>query len=172
MKPSRSQQAANQVIDKPNELVSRISVSIASPLLAELDQMVYERGFGSRSQAVSDMVNRELVEHKRILGSDVMVGTISLHYDRSVRGLQKNLADIQYQYLDEVISSLHVHLSENQLMEILLVQGQVQRLQEIANVMSTRRGVFSSRLQVHAAIIPPIQNPKKKEAVAPRKSLK
>ena len=145
--------------DKPSELVSRISVSIASPLLVELDQMVLQRGFGSRSQAVSDMVNRELVEHKRNLGNDVMVGTISLHYDRSVRGLQKNLADIQYQYLDEVISSLHVHLSENQLMEIILVQGQVQRLQEIANVMSTRRGVFTSRLQVHAAIIPPIQNP-------------
>ena len=143
---------------KPIELVSRISVSIATSLLTELDQMVLERGFGSRSQAVSDMVNRELVEHKRNLGNDVMVGTISLHYDRSVRGLQKNLADLQYQYLDEVISSLHVHLSENQLMEIILVQGQAQRLQEIANVMATRRGVFTSRLQVHAAIIPPIKN--------------
>ncbi len=143
---------------KPSELVSRISVSIASPLLLELDQMVSLRGFGSRSQALSDMVNREVVKHKRNLGDEVMVGTISLHYDRSVRGLQKDLADIQYQYLDEVISSLHVHLSENQLMEIILVQGQVQRLQEIANVMSTRRGVFTSRLQVHAAVIPPIQN--------------
>ncbi len=113
----------NVINDKPSELVSRISVSIASPLLVELDQMVSQRGFGSRSQAVSDMVNRELIEHKRNLGNDVMVGTISLHYDRSVRGLQKNLADIQYRYLDEVISSLHVHLSENQLMEIILVQG-------------------------------------------------
>ena len=148
----------NAFHEKPNELVSRISVSIASPLLVELDQMVAQRGFGSRSQAVSDMVNRELVEHKRNLGNQIMVGTISLHYDRSIRGLQKNLADIQYQYLDEVISSLHVHLSQNQLMEIILVQGQVQRLQEIANVMSTKRGVFTSRLQVHAAIIPQIQH--------------
>ena len=149
----------NTITEMPSELVSRISISIASPLLVELDQMVSQRGFGSRSQALSDMVNRELVEHKRNLGNDIMVGTISLHYDRSIRGLQKNLADIQYQYLDEVISSLHVHLSQNQLMEIILVQGQVKRLQEIANLMSTRRGVFTSRLQVHAAIIPPIQNP-------------
>ena len=151
----------NILKETPNELVSRISISLASPLLVEFDQMVAQRGFSSRSQAVSDMVNRELVDHKRNLGNDVMVGTISLHYDRSVRGLQKNLADIQYQYLDEVISSLHVHLSQNQLMEIILVQGQVQRLQEIANVMSTKRGVFTSRLQVHAAIIPPIQHPAK-----------
>lgn len=159
MNATNTTNTINTIQKIPNELVSRISVSIASSLLVELDQMVAQRGFSSRSQAVSDMVNRELVDHKRNLGNDVMVGTISLHYDRSVRGLQKNLADIQYQYLDEVISSLHVHLSQNQLMEIILVQGQVQRLQEIANVMSTKRGVFTSRLQVHAAIIPPIQHP-------------
>ncbi|MEC5217070.1 CopG family nickel-responsive transcriptional regulator [Actimicrobium sp. GrIS 1.19] len=145
--------------DKASELVSRISVSLAPALLTELDQMVESRQFGSRSQAVSDMVNRELVEYKRSVGNDIMVGTITVHYDRSVRGLQSKLADIEYQYIDEVISSLHVQLSENQVMEVLLVQGHTQRLQEIANVMLTRRGVFSCRLQVHAAIIPPLQAP-------------
>ena len=140
--------------------VGRISVSLPATLLTELDAMVALRGFGSRSQAVSEMVSRELVDYKRKLGHDIMVGTITLHYDRSIRGLQNKLADIQYQYLDEVISSLHVHLSENQVMEVILVQGHVQRLQAIANVLQTRRGVFTSRLQVHAAIIPPIQLPK------------
>ena len=156
---------------KPSTLVSRISVSLAPSLLAELDTMVARRGFGSRSQAVSDMVNRELVEHKRNVGHDVMVGTITLHYDRTIPGLQKHLADTQYQYLDEVISSLHVHLSQNQVMEVLLVQGQVQRLQEIANVMLTRRGVFTSRLQVHAAVIPPLQLPGQKARPKRRREL-
>jgi CopG family transcriptional regulator, nickel-responsive regulator len=145
--------------EKSGNLVSRVSVSLPSSLLAELDQMVARRSFGSRSQAVSHMVNLELVEHKRNLGNDIMVGTIILHYDRSMRGLPKKLADIQYQYIDEVISSLHVHLSENQVMEVILVQGRTQRLQEIANLMLTQRGVFTCRLQVHAAIIPPIQMP-------------
>lgn len=145
--------------DKSSRLVSRISISLPPVLLTELDQMVESRNFGSRSQALSDMVNRELVEYKRSLGNDIMVGTITVHYDRSVRGLQTKLADIEYQYIDEVISSLHVQLSENQVMEVILVQGHTQRLQEIANVMLTRRGVFSCWLQVHAAIIPPLQVP-------------
>lgn len=149
-------------LNESSTLVSRISISLAPALLSEFDQMVEARNFGSRSQAVSDLVNRELVEYKRSLGNDVMVGTITVHYDRTVRGLQARLADIEYQYINEVISSLHVQLSQNQLMEVILVQGHTQRLQEIADVMLTRRGVLSCRLQVHAAIIPPLQVPESK----------
>ena len=144
-----------------NSLVSRISVSLQPTLLEELDQMVLSRGYGSRSQAVSEMVNAELVEYKRNLGNDIMVGSITLHYNRTVPGLQKQIADLQYQHIDEVISSLHVQLSENQVMEVILVQGRAHHLQEIADELTTRRGVISGRLQLLAAIMPPIQLPTK-----------
>jgi CopG family nickel-responsive transcriptional regulator len=139
--------------------VARISVSLPASLLDELDAMVAMRGFGSRSQAVGDMVHATLVEHKRRLGNEVMVGTITLHYDRSVRGLQKQLADAQYDHIDEVISSLHVHLSHAQVMEVILVQGHAHKLQQIANQMITRRGVITGQLRLLAAVIPPIQLP-------------
>ena len=144
---------------KSNNLVSRISISLPSALLEELDQMVERRGFGSRSQAVADMVNYQLAEHKRKLGNEVMVGTITLLYDRSTRGLQKGLADIQYSHIAEVISSLHVHLSHNQIMEVILIQGHAKQVQDIANEMLTQRGVLTGQLQLMAAIIPPIQIP-------------
>ena len=144
---------------KSNSLVRRTSISLPSSLLEELDQMVARRGFGSRSQAVADMVNYQLAEHKRKLGNEVMVGTITLLYDRSTHGLQKNLADIQYRHIDEVISSLHVHLSHNQMMEVILIQGHAQQVQDIADEMLTQRGVLTGQLQLMAAIIPPIRVP-------------
>jgi CopG family transcriptional regulator, nickel-responsive regulator len=154
--------------DPPLEAgVSRISVSLPPALLDELDAMVTSRGWGSRSQAVSDLVNAELVEHKRKLGRDVMVGNITLHYDRTVPGLQRQLADLQFRYIDEVISSLHVQLSHHQVMEVILVQGQAQRLQTIADEMGTRRGVISGRLQLLAAIMPPIQLPERHTPAEP-----
>ena len=136
--------------------VSRISISLPPELLSELDGMVQGRGYGSRSQAIGDMVNYQLAEHKRTLGNEVMAGTLTLLYDRSVRALQKRLADTQYRYIDEVISSLHVHLSENQMLEIVLVQGPAARLQDIANEMISLRGVITGRLQLLAAVIPPL----------------
>jgi CopG family nickel-responsive transcriptional regulator len=142
--------------EKNNSLVSRISISLPPTLLEDLDQMVESRGYGSRSQAIGEMVNYQLAEHKRKLGNDVMVGTITLLYDRSVRGLQKKLADVQYTHIDEVISSLHVHLTHNQIMEVILIQGPAELLQEIANDMIAQRGVITGKLQLLAAIIPPL----------------
>jgi CopG family nickel-responsive transcriptional regulator len=139
--------------------VSRISISLPPALLEELDQMVANRGYGSRSQAIGDMVNYQLVEYKRKLGNDIMVGTLTLLYDRSTRGLQNSLAEIQYQHLDEVISSLHINLSNNQIMEVILIQGHADQLQTIANEMITLRGVITGQLQLLAAIIPQIQAP-------------
>ncbi|MEC7119138.1 MAG: ribbon-helix-helix protein, CopG family, partial [Pseudomonadota bacterium] len=93
---------------KTNQNISRISMSLPCELLTELDQMVGQRGFDSRSQAIADMIHQQVTSHKQQLGNDIMVGTITLLYDRSVPNLQRQLADLQYQYLAEVISSLHV----------------------------------------------------------------
>lgn len=142
-----------------NTSVSRISISLPPALLDELDTMVTSRGYGSRSQAIADMVHYQLAEHKRKLGNDVMVGTITLLYERSIRGLQKALADIQFNYIDEVISSLHVHLSHDQVMEVILVQGHAHDIQKIANELITQRGVLTGQLQLMAAVIPPLQTP-------------
>ena len=136
--------------------VTRISISMPEDLLADLDDMVAARGFESRSQAIATMINDQLLEHRRQLGQQVMVGTITLFYDRSVRGLQKQLADLQCEHIDEVISSLHVHLAQNPMMEVVLVQGPAAKLQAIANEMTAQRGVVTGRLQLMAATIPPL----------------
>jgi CopG family nickel-responsive transcriptional regulator len=127
-------------------------------LQSELDEMVATRGFESRSQAINDMLRQHLVEHKRQTGNQVMVGTITILYDNSTRGLQKKLADLQYRNLAEVISSLHVHLMDNQTMEVILVQGPAEKVQAIADEIITLRGVITGRMQLMAALIPPVHS--------------
>jgi len=136
--------------------VSRISVSLPEELLQSLDAMVTERGFASRSQAVNDMLHQALTEHKSRQGDEIMVGIVTLFYDNSVAGLQKQLADLQFQHINEVISSLHVHLAHNPTMEVVLVQGPAAQLQAIADAMITRRGIISGKMQLIAALIPPV----------------
>jgi CopG family nickel-responsive transcriptional regulator len=136
--------------------VSRISISLPEDLLSDLDRMVEARGFESRSQAVNDMLHQFLLEHKCDQGDDVMVGIVALFYKNSVPGLQKQLADLQFQYIDEVVSSLHVHLMHNRTMEVILVQGPARKLQMIADEMTSRRGVTSGKMHLIAAVIPPV----------------
>jgi CopG family nickel-responsive transcriptional regulator len=125
-------------------------------MLSALDAMVTERGFASRSQAITDMLHQSLIDHQRRVGDDIMVGIVTLYYDNSVAGLQKQLADLQFRHIDEVISSLHVHLAHNQTMEVVLVQGPASTLQAIADAMISRRGILSGKMQLIAAVIPPV----------------
>jgi CopG family nickel-responsive transcriptional regulator len=118
--------------------------------------MVEQRGFESRSQAVNEMLHKYLLEHKNDVGDDVMVGIIALFYNNAVPGLQKQLADLQVRHIDEVISSLHVHLMNNKTMEAVLVQGPARTLQMISDEMTSRRGVISGRIHLVAALIPQV----------------
>ncbi len=139
-----------------NRPVTRISISLPENLLRDLDRMVKERGFESRSQAVNEMLHNALTEHSNDVGDDVMVGIIALFYNNAVRGLQKQLADLQVRYIDEVISSLHVHLMDNKTMEVVLVQGPARTLQMIADEMTAKRGVIFGRIHLVAALIPQV----------------
>lgn len=136
--------------------VSRISISLPETLLMQLDAMLREKNYESRSQAIAEMIHCQLVEHQHRLGNDIMTGTITLVYDTSTPGLQKFLANLQHEHIDEVISSLHVNLTQGRTMEVILVQGPGGVLQLIADKMATTRGVVSGKLQVTTSIIPPL----------------
>ena len=76
--------------------VGRISVSLPETLLLQLDEMVSERGFDSRSQAIAEMISHQVTLHKKERGNEIMAGTITLLYDHSTPRLQKTLADLQH----------------------------------------------------------------------------
>jgi len=134
--------------------VNRISVSLPEGLLHQLDKMVKEKGFGSRSQAIADMIHYQLTEHHQELGETIMAGTINLVYDHSIPGVQKQLSDLQHEYVDEVISALNVNLEHKQTLSVILVQGPASKLKMIVNRMNACRGVLSGRLLMSAAILP------------------
>ena len=138
------------------QCVSRISVSLPESILKEMDQMVEERGFESRSQALVNMIHQQVTEHRRDYGDEIMAGTINLVYDNNTQGLQKQLVDIQHKHVDEVISSLHVHLMQSKTMEVILVQGPATKLKMIADKLQACRGVISGSLQMSAALLPPV----------------
>jgi CopG family nickel-responsive transcriptional regulator len=141
---------------RKKDSVERISVSVPKSLLAQLDEMVESRGFDSRSQAITEMINTELAQHSGELGDKIMAGTITLIYDHSKFQLQSQLSDIQHKHIAEVISSLHVHLENQHTMEVILVQGPATKLKQIADQLITCKGVKTGKLQLTAIVIPPL----------------
>ena len=118
--------------------------------------MVSRRGFDSRSQAICDMINRDINEHRSQSGDEVMTGTLNLVYNHSIPGLHKKLYDLQYKYIDEVISNLSVNLTDTHTLAVLLVQGPADRLRTIGDQMISLRGVAHGKLLLNSYLIPPI----------------
>ncbi|GAB1256102.1 CopG family ribbon-helix-helix protein [Aurantivibrio plasticivorans] len=145
-----------EIMESVKEKISRISVSLPEALLRDLDKMVADRSCDSRSQLIVDMIHQQLSQHQQDEGNNVMAGTINIVFDHSVPNLQKQLAEIHYKYIDEVISSLNVNLTESRTMSVVLVQGPGGKLKDIANQMTSLRGVITGRLLLSTAIIPQV----------------
>lgn len=148
------------------EQIERVSLSIPRGLVRGFDKLVEERGFESRSQAVSELFARELDSHSSQEGSKIMTGTITLVYSHSKGDLKRKLADLQYEYVNEVISSLHVLLENHHTLEVVLVQGRARKLRHIANRLITCKGVKSGTMTLSASLMPPLQYPSQKEESA------
>jgi CopG family nickel-responsive transcriptional regulator len=135
---------------------ARISISLPVALFDELDEMVAERGYASRSEAISKMISEQLVQHQHHLGKEIMAGTITLMYDHGKNGLQSRLMRIQHKYLKEIISSQHVHLENHHSLEVLLVQGPGIRLKALASELIVSKGVKHGYLNVSSTVLPPL----------------
>lgn len=138
------------------DLAQRISVSLPAKLATALDEMVAERGFRNRSQAVAEMIEQTLIQHKQENGATIMAGTITLFYDSGKTGLLQQLAEIERAHVEECISSQHVLLEGLYVMEVLLVQGPVQRLRTLTNQLLACKGVSSGGLTLTSKLIPQV----------------
>lgn len=143
-------------MEQVKEKLTRISVSLPESLLRQFDNMVSAKSCDSRSQVLVDMIHQQLIEHHLDVGKGIMAGTINIVFDHSINSTQKNLAELQYKYLDEVISTLNVNLTESKTMSVILVQGPGEKLKSIANEMISQRGVITGKLMLNTAILPPV----------------
>jgi CopG family nickel-responsive transcriptional regulator len=137
-------------------LAQRISISLPSKLATALDNMVESRGFQNRSQAIAEMIEESLIQHKQEDDTAVMAGTITLIYDTGKTGLLQQLAQIQREHVQECISSQHVLLEGQYIMEVVLVQGPVINLRALTNQMLACKGVNSGGLTLTNKLIPQV----------------
>jgi len=134
----------------------RISLSLPPATAAALDRLVGERGFPNRSQAVAELIEERMQAHLEEASEGIMAGTITLFLDATKPGLLQRLKAIQRQHIAEVISVHDIFLEGDYLMEVLLVQGPVDTLYRINDLMLTCKGVSSGKLVLSAKLLPPV----------------
>ncbi len=120
--------------------VVRFGVSIPIDLLKEFDEAISQMGM-KRSKAIRLAMRKFLADRNWQCGSGDVVGTVNILYDHEVRGLDEYLTEIQHDYLDIVLSNTHIHLDKEHCMLIIIVKGNVKRIKELIDKVSSKKGV-------------------------------
>ncbi len=131
--------------------VTRFGVTMEQSLLQEIDRLVEERGYASRSDFLRRLARRAVTQRKFEDEEQRVVGTLTLLYEHSRVNLGHELTTIQHDYARAVASSLHVHLSHDDCLEVLVLQGSSRDVRELADQLRRLRGVKFSELSVAAS---------------------
>ena len=132
--------------------LERIGVSLDKELLSMFDELIGKRGYQSRSEALRDLVRRELSEERLSDPKAKGVAAVFLVYDHHSTKLTDKLIGLQHSHSLasslQVISSLHVHLDENDCLEVIVIRGQVGEINKVAESILSMKGVKLGRLNI------------------------
>jgi CopG family nickel-responsive transcriptional regulator len=130
--------------------VVRFGVSFELELLEALDKYVTENQFTNRSQALRQLVNKHLVEKKWQCNNNV-AGAVTLVYDHNKREIANNLAQVQREFHNEILSVQRFTLDQDHSLEIVAVKGISSRLTNLADKLISEKGIQHGKLTMSRA---------------------
>jgi CopG family nickel-responsive transcriptional regulator len=123
----------------------RAGISLDSELLARFDRAIAKKGYGSRSEAIRDLVREHSVASD-VAEDKVIVGTLTLVYDHHQPKLSGHLIEAQHHYHGKVLAVTHVHLDHRNCLEVIIVKGRGTEVRRLADQLLSLRGVKHGKL--------------------------
>jgi CopG family nickel-responsive transcriptional regulator len=124
----------------------RFGVSADGRLLEKFDEMIAERSYANRSEAIRDLIRDQLVEHAWTSSTTEVVGTLTLVYNHESSELTERLTKLQHDHHSAIISTLHVHLGAHNCLEVLVLKGQSNVIKPLADKLIGAKGVKHGKL--------------------------
>jgi CopG family nickel-responsive transcriptional regulator len=129
--------------------MERFTISLDDALAREFDQLIAERGYDNRSEAVRDLLRSHLDKLREARDLDGhCVGNLSYVYNHHERELAERLMGIQHAHHDLVVSTMHAHLDHDYCIETLILKGPARSVRRFADAVAAERGVRHGSLNV------------------------
>lgn len=131
--------------------VTRFSVSLPPTLVDDFDDSWKSMGYENRSKAAHDAFRAFITENKwtHVAGEQI-AGTVTLLYYLDKPGLLNHIVEAQHKFGNVVLSSMHLHLTENKCMEIIAFKGKSTDVKRLSQELMTKKGVKQLKLTVMA----------------------
>ncbi len=130
--------------------VTRFGISIEADLLEALDEYVKENHFSNRSQAIRQLISKNIVERKWQCNNEV-AGTVTLIYNPQKREIINQIASTIENYYHEILSTQRFMLNQDKCMEVVAVKGIAKRLTELSDNLISIKGIMHGKLSMSRA---------------------
>lgn len=132
--------------------MDRFTISLDSELARQFDELIKARGYGTRSEAVRDMLRGQIAAH----GSEsneapYCVANVSYVYNHHERDLAERLAQMQHDRHNLTVSTMRAHLDHHHCMETVILRGPTAQVRDFANALIAERGVRHGQLNLVSA---------------------
>lgn len=124
----------------------RFGISIDENLLQQFDELIGNKGYNNRSEALRDLMRDTLVEQEWTRDDAETVGTVTLVYDHHTRDLSDKLTEHQHSHHQAIVSVLHVHLDAHNCLEVAVVRGTSRAVRKLADELIGTKGVKHGKL--------------------------
>lgn len=129
--------------------MQRFTISLDESLADAFDRLIRARAYANRSEAVRDMIRRELENHSLATqAAPHCVASLSYVYNHHERRLAERLTDLQHHAHDLVVSSMHVHLDHDTCLETVFLRGRTDAVRTFAETLCAERGVRHGSLNL------------------------
>lgn len=128
--------------------LSRFGVSVEEELLAGFDTLIASQGYGTRSEALRDLMREALIRSKTegLPETGEAIGSLTLVYDHHASGLLEQMTDVQHRFHHQVLSVMHLHVGHDDCLELIALRGPVKEIVELSNALLSLKGVENGKL--------------------------
>ena len=124
--------------------VKRFGVSMEEELLKAFDLIIDRKGYTSRSEAIRDLIRKNLIEDRWEKGEG-RIGILVIVYDHRKRELSSRILRESHHHHHLVIATLHVHLDRNNCLEVNILKGEPSKIRTLSETLIATRGVKYGR---------------------------
>ena len=127
--------------------MQRLTVTLDDDLVNELDAVIAQRGYQNRSEAIRDFVRAGMQQSAQENGqTGECVAALVYVYDHVARDLSRRLVENYHSHHGLSLATLHVHLDDDNCMEVTALRGPSKDVQHLADHIIAERGVRYGRV--------------------------
>lgn len=129
--------------------MERFTISLDEKLAAEFDALITLRGYGTRSEAVRDLLRAELERTKQMdTPKGECIACLSYVFNHHERDLGERITGMQHAHHELTVSTMHAHLDHDHCLETVILRGDTKEVQRFSEALCAERGVHHGAVNI------------------------